>query len=633
MPFQRLIASIAVVCVSATTGFAEDDNGPLARYRPQTVRGVNFSDSPRIETLIRAGNLYLSLADAIALAIENNLDVEYQRLTPLLAEADLLRARAGGIARGVPSDIRQGPAGLGATSGTGGGISGSAGIQSQPSQGGASTTGTSVAIAGPTATASGPSVPQFDPAVVGSVGYARTNRPQSSTFITGTNALTTASGLGNLQLQKGFGFGGTGSVGYDTTRQNTNNLRADINPATNSGLSAAYVQPLLRGFGFAVNQRYIRIAKNNLNVSDLTFRLQVISTVYAITRLYWDLVSLRSAVNVQNRSLGVAEQQLRENRQQQEVGTVAPIDVVRTRAEVASARRDLTIAETRLRQQETLIKDYLSRRRVDSTALAPVRIIPTDAIVTPAHEEIRPLQDLVAEALRNRPEVSVSGLQLENARVTAAGSRNGLLPELDLVANGRTNALYGAVSTLPSSTGTAVVRQPDPGFLGGIGSGFSQLFSGRFPDYTVQLQLNIPLLNRSARADYTRDQIAIRQQELRVRQLEKQVGVEVVNALIAVEQSRAAYQAAAQTRTFQEQSLEAEREKLAVGASTNYQVIQFQRDLVQAQSAEIAALADYAVARADLDRAVGNLLDKHGISIEDAYRGRVPTPPARLPEP
>ena len=484
-------------------------------------------------------------------------------------------------------------------------------------------------------TASGPIVPNLDPTLIGSIGFIRANLPQTNTFITGTNANISSSTLGDLRLQKGFVLGGVASVGVDSTRLNTNNLRADVNPATNAGLAATFVQPLLRGFGLAVNNRYIRIAKNNRNVSDLVFEQQVVSTAYTVARLYWDLVAIRSDANVQQESLDLAQRLLAENLQQEQAGTLAPIEVTSTRAAVASVRRNLTVAQTRLRQQETVLKDYLTRGSVDSPALSALRIIPTDTMTLPAQEAIEPLQDLVAEARKKRPEIAQADIQVDNSRITATGSRSALLPSLDLVASARSNALFGAVNPVPppGSSGATVVRQPDPAFVGGIGTGLSQLFAARFPDYSVEVQLSIPILNRAARSDYTRDQLAIRQQELRLRQLEKQVSVEVVNALIAVEQSRAAFEAAREAREFQSQSLEAEREKFRVGVSTNFLVIQYQRDLVQAQSAEIAALADYAKARAALDRAVGRLLDRNDISIVEAFTGRMSTPPSKLPVP
>jgi outer membrane protein TolC len=339
-------------------------------------------------------------------------------------------------------------------------------------------------------------------------------------------------------------------------------------------------------------------------------------------------VSLNGQVAVQRQSLTLAQRLLTENRQQEEVGTLAPIDVVRAEAEVARARRDLTVAETAARQQETILKDYLTRSTVDVGRLASLRIVPTDSITPPSQEPVSPIQDLVELARRHRPEIGQAALQVDNARIALTGSRSGLLPALDLVVSARSNALIGSVNPLPPPGGTSagtLTRQPDPAFLGGFGTGFSQIFGTRFPDYSAEIQLNIPLLNRVSRADYTRDQLALRQQEIRAQQIEKQLRVEVMNALIAVEQSRAAYEAALEAQNFQQRSLEAERERYAVGASTSFLVIQYQRDLALAQQTAVAAAADYAKARAALDRATGTLLEKAGISIAEAYSGHFPT--------
>jgi len=602
-----------------------DGPGSLGRYRESPPTTVKLTDSTRIDSLVRAGTLYLSLRDAIALAIENNLDVEYQRLTPLIGESDLLRTRAGGISRGVPSNIVQGPSGLG-SSAVGSGAA-TAAVQTDLTN--QLTSGTSVPAAGPQTSASGPAIPAFDPAIVGTAGWNRTNRPQTNTFITGTNAIIGSNTVGDLGIRKGFLFGGTASLGFDTTRQNTNNLRADINPSTSGGLAFSFAQPLLRGFGTSVNGRYIRIARNNRRVSDLVFEQQLLTTVYSVIRLYWDLVALNGEVRVQRQSLELSERLLTENQQQLEAGTLAPIDVVRTRASVASVRRDLTVAETRVRQQETILKDYLTRGAVDSALFGPLRVVPTDTVDNPAQEAIRPVQDLVTEARSHRPDLLQASLQLDSSKIALTGSRNGLLPSVDLVVNARSNSLFGSVNPVPppgaEAGGSELIRTPDPSFLGGIGTGLSQIFGAQFADYGAQIQVNIPILNRAARADYARDRIAVSQQQIRLQQVEKQIRVDVVNALIAVEQSRAAWQAAREAREFQSQSLEAEREKYRVGVSTNYLLIQYQRDMVQSESAEVTALADYAKARAALDRATGGLLDRLGISIVDAYRGQLPT--------
>ncbi|MBC7927527.1 MAG: TolC family protein [Bryobacteraceae bacterium] len=547
-------------CTCTLTGQTPSDleRGGIDRYRPRTIPERSLEDSSRFERLVRAGALYLSLSDAIALAIENNLDVDYQRLTPLIAEADLLRARSGSIARGIPSGVREGPGGLGSG---GGSITAAQGTLPQLEQSSGFTSNPSIPAAGVQTSATGPGVPLLDPAITGSLLYSRLNRPQTNTFITGTNALTTRSNQGALGLQKGFLFGGTASVGFDSNRQDVNNLRADVNPSNSSGISANFSQPLLRGFGRAVNDRYIRIAKNNRKVSDLVFEQQVISTAYAVARLYWDLVSLNGERRVQQQSLDLAERLLRENVQQEIAGTLAPIEVVRARAAVATSRRDVTVAETALRQQETILKDYLTRRTVDTGDLATLRIVPTESIPVPAQEPVAPLQDLVAEARRNRPDLAQADYQVANQKITLTGSRSGLLPELDLVLSGRSNALYGSLNTLPpttttgGTTGTPVTRTADPVFLRGPSAGFSQIFSGRFPDYTIGVQLNIPLLNRAAQADYARDQLALRQVEIRRQQAEKQVRVDIINAQIAAEQSRAAYDAAREAREFRSNRL------------------------------------------------------------------------------
>lgn len=591
------------------------DPGVLTRYQARPSPALDFTDSARLNSLIRAGSLYLSLRDAVALAIENNLDVELTRVTPLIAESDLLRTKAGSIARGVPTSVREGPSGLG-----------SAGTQPQPQ--GISATGGGQA-SGPatdgTVSATGPVLPALDPALIGSLGWNKINRGQTNGFITGTDELRTTATAGSFSLQKGFLNGAAASVGYDSTHQSTNNGRSDINPNTTGGLSINFVQPLLNGFGSAVNSRYIRIARNNRQVSDLVFQQQLITTAYAVAHLYWDLVALNSQAKVAQQSVALAERLLDENRQQEQTGTLATIEVVRSRAAVASAKRDLTVAEARVRQQETILKDYLTRQTVDIATLDRLRVVPTDTITPPLQEPVRPLQDLVEEARKLRPDYAEAVLQVENSGITVQGSKNALKPSLNVVASARSNALYGPLSTLPPvTTGTGVLaRAPSPDVLGGLGTGLSQVFTGRYPDYGVALQLNIPLLNRSAQADYTRDQLSLRQQQIRLQQVQKQLGLDVANALIAVEQSRAAYDAAHEARQFQEQSLDAEQQKYAVGASTNYLVIQYQRDLAQAQSTEVEALADYATARAALERATGEILDTMGISVADAWRGTV----------
>ncbi|MBM3746241.1 MAG: TolC family protein [Acidobacteria bacterium] len=559
-----------------------------------------YEDSPRLASLVRGGNAYLSLRDAIAIALENNLDVELQRLGPRFAETDLKRTRAGALPKGIPLSVREGPKSVSA----GGDVLAAALGPGQE---------TNLSIAGPTQLSTGRLPPALDPVLTGKVRTDHLTAPQLNSFLVGTPALVTGANTANFGWQKGFLAGGELSAGFENSHQTLNHRRYDLAPFNTSSFGIAFTQPLLRGFGRALNSRFIRIAGNSRIQSDLVFRQQVISTVAGVIRLYWDLASLNEDVKVRRQTLERAEKLLSDNQAHVEAGTRAPIEVVRARAEVARSRRDLIAAESLVRQQETVLKDYLTRRTVSDSALAAVRIIPTDTLRVDRDERIPPASELAANALKQRPDLAQARIQIDSTQLALRGSKNALLPSLDLVATVRNNALAGDVN--PLTVPGMAPHRPDPILLGGYGAALSQLLRRSFPDYGVGVQLTIPLRNRAAEADYARDNLALRQQQLRLRQLNKQVHVEIENALIALEQARATLAAAESEREFQEQALAAEEEKLAVGASTTFLVIQYQRDLAQARSAEVSASAGFVKARAALDRASGLLLESHGVSL------------------
>ena len=281
-------------------------------------------------------------------------------------------------------------------------------------------------------------------------------------------------------------------------------------------------------------------------------------------------------------------------------------------------------------QQETILKNALSRNGVASPSISEARIIPTDRIQVPQTEAVRPVQDMVAEALRSRPEVAQQKIGLVNDKINLQGSRSQLLPSLNASVNFNNNGLAGDVSDLPLLPGQAP-RNVTPYFIGGYGTVLGQLFRRNFPDYNASINLNIPLRNRSAQADMILDQLAVRQREIGIQQQENQVRVDVQNALIALQQSRATYEAAAKTRILREQTLDAEQKKYALGASTIFNVILVQRDLAVAQSAEVNALSAYSKARVQLDAATGQTLDNNNVSIGEAFRGSVSRPPSPLP--
>ena len=391
-------------------------------------------------------------------------------------------------------------------------------------------------------------------------------------------------------------------------------------------MSLNVTQHLLQGFGMAVNKRNIEIARNNRELADLQFKQQVIVIVASAMNLYWDLVSFNDDVKAKQESLAYNERLYNDNKKQVAIGMLAPIEVIRAEAAVASSQQDLIISQTRVLQQETILKDFLSRNGVASPAVEQAHVIPTDRIRVPEVEAIQPYQDLVTQAMSGRPELAMARINITNAKITLRGSKAGLLPTVDAFGNLANNGLAGAINTL-----SATPVPSTNSLLGGYGSLLSQVFDRSFPNYAVGLQVNIPIHNRVARADYVLDQVTERQQELALLAAEKQVRVDVQNAIIGLQQARATYQAAVKQRILEEQTLDAEQKKLNLGASTIFNVILVQRDLAAAQSAEVAALSNYSKARVQLDFATAQTLTNNNVSIAEAFQGQISRPPSPIP--
>jgi outer membrane protein len=607
---------------------------PRNPYGVTSVSAVDFRNSGRIRSLLRDGRLYLSLADAIALALENNLDIELQRLTPGVAETDLLRAQGGGLLRGVPLSLRQLPAGVGGPASplvtT---LGGSAPLTQLPGTltdlAAITEQETNLSVQGPTPLSNGPPVPHFDPSLVSQFNWGHQETPQLSPQSYGTNNFINNGVLGSFGIQRGFSTGATLNLGYSSLRQNSNSTQANLSPYTLGSLGLTVVQPFLQGFGLSVNRRFIRIARNNQHISDSVFREQLISTASDVIRLYWDLVSLSEDVKVKQTAVSLAQKLYEDNKAQVETGTLPPLELKRAQAELSRTQEDLTNAQSLLLEQELILKNVLTRDAAADPELARASITPLDQIQVPRRDDLPTDADLIAQAMQNRPDLEGAHLQIANSEISLRGSKNALLPEVDLVGSYQSNSLSGQINRLQS----AGVPNADPSLLGGFGTNLSQLFNGRYPNYSVGLQLSIPLGNRVARADLARDQVQLRQTEVRLHQLENQIKLEVQMALVALQRARTAYAAAVQTRQLQEEALAAEQERYAVGAATSFFVIQYERDLTQARSTEVATAGAYAKARAALDRAIGATLQNNHISVDDAYRGEVAHPPSALPAP
>ena len=603
-------------------------------YRPMTVAPVNLTNSNRIEQLLRAGNLYLSLQDAIALTLENNLDIEIQRYGAPIQEANILRAKAGGALRGVTPSVASGATsaslGVGQASGVTQNASTSASAAASNNQG---------ALVQQT----GSSIPNYDPTLSGILQWQHSTQPQASQLVTGTTALVQGINTQQLTVSQGFSTGTSYSLGYSEQRLASNNYNNTYNPFRTGTFSLTVRQNLLQGFGSGLNNRNIVIAKNGREQSDLSFKQQVITTVTATINLYWDLVAFNDDVKSKQQSLAYNERLYNDNKKQVEIGTLAPIEIVRAEAAVASSQQDLILSETRVLQQEQTIKNALSRNGVASPSINEAHVIPTDRITIPDVEPIQPYQDLVAQALSARPELAQQRITITNNKINAKGSKSELLPSLQVFATLDNNGLTGDPNGLPNPNGATPVtgsnvttsvttpRVLNPYFIGGFGNLFGQLFGRNFPDYAAGISLSVPLRNRTAKADYALDQLTVRQSELQLQRQENQVRLDVRNAIIGIQQARAAYQASVKARILQEQTLDAEQKKLALGASTIFNVILVQRDLATAQTNEVTASGNYKKAQVELDRSVGTTLSSNNISIEEAARGYVTRPPSPLP--
>ncbi len=601
----------------------------LAPYKERPIPDTDLANRPRIDQLMRDGKLYLSMDDAIALTLENNLDLELARYNLNIADTDILRARAGSNILGVNTGVIQNTPGGGV-----GGLSGTVG---------SGTGGTSVAAGGAGTGTSGlvsstlgigPTIQSFDPTLSGTFEMNR-DYTLSSSALSGKAVTNTNTGTANISYQQGFHTGTTLLVGFNNSHVTTDNPLSALSPTINSNFQFRVTQELLQGFGFLPNTRFIRIAKNNREISDVAFRLQVITTVDQIENLYWNLVYAFENVRVQQEAVAFAEKTLSDNLKAVQVGTLPPIQVVSAQSTLASNRQALTVAQTNLELQELLMKNAISRNLQDPL-LAGAQVVPTSMIQLPEKEAIMPTEDLINDALQHRAELAESRIDLKNRDISNKAVRNAMLPSLGLYAFYGGSGLGGSISPNASfcpaggGTGSSGIcinqsRIPSRFLAGPVGYGdtLSQLTNSTAPDKGMGITLNVPILNRTAQADQVRAQLELRQAQVRLQQLENQVRIEVRNAQFDVQQNRASVDAAQAAVNLARQTLDAEQKKLQAGVSNPTNVLQMQASLTTTESTLVSAQAAYEKSRVELDRATGLLLENAGIVVEDAERAQV----------
>jgi outer membrane protein len=598
--------------VSMNKGF------PRHVYKPGDVSLTNFADSPRMDNLVRAGNIYLSLQDAIALALENNLDLELERYGVGMAATDEYRAEGGGVLRGVPLTVNEAPPGLGGPNSSVLVTNAAVGNFTQSTVSTAVTDTqliaqgqTNLSVTPTFPFSSGPLIPLFDPVVSGQLLLQHASTPAPTT------PSLAASGLsGNLNYVQGFDLGTQVAAGFSALNANQNFAGDIFRPYNTSALGVTVTQPLLRGFGRELNRRFIRIAQNSQKISDFVFQQQIISTVSGVIRLYDDLVSLAEDAKVKQQTLATAQRLFEDNKNKVDEGTLAPIEATRAQAQVAAARQDVINADGFVRQQELILKNVLSRNWGDDPVVHDARIIPTDTLAVEPLPSQTPTE-IEQLALANRPELAAAKLQLTNSEISLKGTKNALLPEIDLVGSVQNSGIAGPLNpTAPGAINT-------PGVNGNFGTTLDQILKRDYPSYSIGVNLTLPVRNRIAQADVARDELQVRQTQVRLKQLENQIRTEAEDALIALQRTRSAYDAALETSKLQEESLSIEQEKFNVGLSTNFLVIQYQGYLAQARSTAVAALDAYAKAKAQFERAVGLTLSNHNVTFAEAFQGQV----------
>jgi len=575
-------------------------------YMSTHIEPSVLTNSPRIDQLISDGKLRISLQDAVELALENSLDIAVQRYYPWIADDSILKAKAGSSGYGTP---------------------------------GASFAGSSANI-NPFSFNSA----SFDPIVSSSVSIADVSIPVNNPFLSGTGSagltgLKSHSTQFNNQYSQTFETGTNITVNWNNTRSSSAAANF-FNPSVSSLLSFSFSQPLLNGFGLSVGTRNIRIAKNNRKIADLVFAQQAITTVTNTITAYWELAYAREFVKVQQQAVTVAQKLYEDNKKQLEIGSLAPLEVTRSESELATNRQNLIVAQTVQLQDEQILKNAISKDPM-APNLINVEIITTDQPKQPEAIETASFEESVKEAFAKRPDLQEQVLNLKNSDIDVRATRNALLPTLAIGGFYQSNGLAGNQEKFTSKTipGTPVVDQngnPVPGLFlpatqltpnGATEAGFttaqSQVFHNQFPEYVAQLTLNLPLRNRSAQADNARALLVQRQLETQMQQLRNAALLDVRNTFIALTQDRAQVEAASKARELQQQTFDAEQKKYQLGASTVYQVILTQRDLINAQGTELRALASLEEAKANYERALGRTLEVNRVTIADAKTGEI----------
>jgi outer membrane protein len=594
---------------------------PLHWYTATNYPAPRLSNTPRLDDLLRDGKIYLSLSDAVTLALENNYDIAIARINLDIADTDLLRAKAGSSLRGVNSGLVANTLGGASSTITGGG--GPGGTSSGTGGTGSGANGLVLSTNG-----SGPVPYAMDPLLTGALEYQTQTQQQSNLlFSGGLSTLFTNTSTYNFTYAQGFGTGTLLNVGFQNTRVTTNNPFVDFSPTLTTGFTAQVTQHLLQGFGTGIQDRFILQAKNDRRITDSAFRQQLLYTVNQVENIYWGLVSAYEDEQAKERALTQSSQLTEDNRKQLQIGSLAPLDVVNSDASVAADKQALIASQTNLEYQQLVMKQAIARN-LNDPQLSAAPVIPTDRVALDRlPEEDTPIEGLISEAYANNPQIEQAVLNMKNNKITIKAEKNGLLPAVDAFAFYGATGLGGAQSpgALNFSTGEPYTAGSFPSVS--YGTAFGNLFNSSSPNKGIGVNVSVPLRNRTAQADQARSQMELRQSEMRLQQLYTQIRIQIINGRYALTNDRAQVDAAQAQHDYAQQSFIAEQKKYKLGASTSANVLTQERSLAIAENSLISATAAYARDRAALLQLLSTTLDRYNINITDTAAGTVSQAP------
>ena len=571
----------------------------LAPYQQHDIAKPELTNTPRIDQLIQNGKLMLSLEDAISLGLENNLALEVERYVPWQDEANLLLAQSG--ANGLL---------------------------------------------------------KFDPTLTSNLYLQEQTEPINNPFFVGVaptsgSAATATVPIGiinhnsvaNVQYTQNFVTGTQFQLTFDNTRSSTN-LGFDLfNPYDQSSLTLQITQPLLNGFGKLPNERYILEAKNTVKVGESQFAQQVMTTLTQVATDYWELVYARENVKVEQVAVAADQQLYENNKKQLQIGTMAPLDVITAQSQLATDQQALVQAQTTQLLDETTLLTAITKDAL-AADLKGIEIVPTTPIFTPTEQNIT-LEDAVHEAWQKRPELQQADLNLKNAGIEIKATKNALLPQVNLYGQYQAIGLSGR-QTVTTSTPTAfaadltapivdaagmpsgffasevaAATSTTTVFNSGLSEDWQRMISGNYPSFEVGLNITLPIRNRAAEAQNATAQLNERQQEVQYRQTQSTILLSVRQALITLEQDRAAVAAAEESRIYNQQSYDDEVKRLELGTSTAFTVIQKQQLLTAAEGVELRDRVNLIEAELTFNQAMGRTLEVHNITLADARSGHI----------